>query len=69
MSDNVVTMPDVAPDPRTERFTLRIAPAELAMLDALAEERGLSAADIVRMLIRDAYRAKFGEKAPRRPKK
>ncbi len=38
------------------------------MLEALADDAGLSAADIVRSFIRDAYRAKFGDKPPR-PKK
>jgi uncharacterized protein (DUF1778 family) len=37
---------------RTERLHIRIAPEEMAMLEALAEFAGLSASDIVRTLIR-----------------
>lgn len=37
---------------RTERLNVRIAPEEMAMLEALAEQAGVSASDVVRMLIR-----------------
>ncbi|MBX3202320.1 MAG: ribbon-helix-helix protein, CopG family [Labilithrix sp.] len=57
----------MAPPPleRSERLNVRVAPEESAMLDALAQEAGLSMSDIVRVLIRDAYRAKFGERKPK----
>lgn len=47
---------------------MRVSARELAMLDALANEAGLSSADIVRTLIRDAYKLKFGDKPPRAKK-
>lgn len=39
------------------------------MLRALADAQGLSASDIVRTLIREAYRVRFGDKKPPKPKK
>lgn len=36
------------------------------MLEALAEDAGLTSSDVVRVMIRDAYRAKFGDKKPRK---
>lgn len=59
------TTVDVTKDERSERINVRVSPREVAMLDALAEDAGLSSADIVRLLVRDAYRAKFGDKAPK----
>lgn len=53
---------------RKERLNVRIAREELDMLEALAERAGLTSSDVVRMLVRDEYRAKFGEQKPR-PKK
>jgi len=46
---------------RTENFQLRIAPEEVVMLKALAEEEGQPAAAIVRTMIRRLYAAKFGD--------
>jgi hypothetical protein len=47
---------------RTERLAVRMAPSEAAMLDALAEEAGLSQSDIIRLLVRREYAEKFGDK-------
>jgi hypothetical protein len=54
---------------RTGFFQIRVTDEERAMLRALADERGLSAADVVRTFIRDAYRERFGDKRPPKPKK
>ncbi|MCL2776619.1 MAG: ribbon-helix-helix protein, CopG family [Polyangiaceae bacterium] len=35
------------------------------MLQALADDAGLSSSDIVRQLIRAAYKDKFGDKKPK----
>jgi hypothetical protein len=58
----------MAPIERSERFAIRMSEAELSMLNALAEDAGLAAADIVRTLVRDAYRVKFGDKPSKKPK-
>jgi hypothetical protein len=62
------TRVDVAPEERTERINVRVSVREVAMLDMLADAAGVSSADIVRMMIRDAYAAKFGDKVPRAKK-
>ena len=54
---------------RTEQFILRIAPSERAMLDRLAEADGLSAADVVRVLVKRAHDERFGAKAPKQGRK
>jgi hypothetical protein len=53
---------------RTERLGIRIAPLEVAMLQALSEADGLTASDVVRTLIRRAHAERFGEKR-RKPAK
>lgn len=53
-------------EPRTEQFIMRIAPSELAMLRALAEDAGLAAADILRMAIRRQYRETFDDTPPKK---
>lgn len=58
----------MAPIERTGRIGLRIAPEEIAMLNALAEAEALSASDIVRTLVRRAYAEKFGDKKPKTKK-
>lgn len=51
-------------------MTVRLSADERAMLGALADDAGLSASDILRTLVRQTYREKFGDKKPRpRPKK
>ena len=39
------------------------------MLAALADAAGLSSSDIVRTLIRETYRAKYGDKRPAKSKR
>jgi Ribbon-helix-helix protein len=51
---------------RTERLGIRIAPQEVAMLQALSEADGLTASDVVRLLIRRAHAEKFGERKAHR---
>jgi hypothetical protein len=51
---------------RTQNFMVRMAPSEMAMLHKLAEDDGLSAADIVRTLVRREYQRRNG---PRPTKK
>ena len=58
----------MAPIERSERLNVRIAPEEMAMLNALADAEGLSASDVVRTLVRRAYAERFGDKKPK-PKK
>jgi uncharacterized protein (DUF1778 family) len=58
----------MAPIERSERLNVRIAPEEMAMLNALADAEGLSASDVVRTLVRRAYGERFGDKKPK-PKK
>jgi hypothetical protein len=50
---------------RTERLGVRIAPDELAMVEALADADGISASDVVRILVRRAYAERFGDKKPK----
>jgi hypothetical protein len=52
---------------RDKKLTIRIAEAELSMLEALAEVDGVSQSDYVRLFIRRAYAEKFPEK--KNPKK
>ena len=42
---------------------------EHAMLRALAEKRGVTSSDVVRLFIRETYAATFGDKKPPKPKK
>lgn len=58
----------MAPEARTELFNIRVSPTELSMLRAIADADGLSAADVVRTLVRREYAARFGQKAPKKPK-
>lgn len=58
----------MAPIERTDMLRVRMAPEETAMLAALADEVALSASDVVRTLIREAYKAKFGAKKPKSAK-
>jgi len=43
----------------------RVSQEEIAMLRDLADSAGVSSSDIVRLLIREAYRLKFGDKKPK----
>jgi len=53
------------PIDRSERLGIRASAEEIAMLQALADVDGLSLSDIVRQLIRAAYKDKFGDKKPK----
>jgi hypothetical protein len=50
---------------REETLNIRTTAAEKGMLRALAEGRGISQSDYVRLRIRDDYAAKFGDKKPK----
>ncbi len=50
---------------RTRYFQARMADGELDMLATLADAAGLSGSDIVRLLIREAYVLKYGDKKPK----
>jgi hypothetical protein len=56
----------MAPDDRTERFTMRVRAEEKQMISALADRDGLSASDYLRLLVRRTYAAAFGVDRPRR---
>ncbi len=47
---------------RTARLGLRVAPDEVAMVEALASADGISASDVVRILVRRAYAERFGDR-------
>jgi uncharacterized protein (DUF1778 family) len=44
---------------RTERIALRLTPQEADVVNAIAEETGLSVSDVVRQAIRQAYADRF----------
>ncbi|HMI89303.1 MAG TPA: hypothetical protein VK550_34735 [Polyangiaceae bacterium] len=45
---------------------VRMAPSELAMLHEMAEADGLSAADVVRTLVRREHQKRFGDTPPKK---
>jgi hypothetical protein len=49
---------------REKMFQTRMTDDEHAKLLQLAEVAGLTASDIVRLLVREAYALKFGDKKP-----
>lgn len=51
---------------RTVRLNVQLSEDEHAMLGALAEKRGVSVSDVVRMWIRDSYAETFGDKKPKK---
>ncbi len=59
----------MAPVERDRQFRIRIADHELAMLHALAEKEGVSAADFLRLYIRRAYAEVFGDRKPPKQKR
>lgn len=59
----------MSPIERDTSITVRMTDEERTMLHALASEIGVSISDVVRMQIREGYRAKFGDKKPTKPKK
>lgn len=54
----------MAPEQRSERITVRVAPTERQMLDELAEADGLDLSDVIRLLTRKAYAERFGRQKP-----
>lgn len=60
----------MAPDKRSELIAVRLTKAETVMLHELAEADGVYQSDVIRLLIRRAHTARFGEKTkPLRKKK
>jgi hypothetical protein len=57
---------------RTKRFNMVMTPEEWAMAVKLAEKRGLTVSDILRLHVRETYEREFGQAsaAPKaRPKR
>ena len=54
---------------RNRNFRVMLSDDELAMIHMLAEHAGLTASDIVRQHIRQAYAETFGDKKPRMPRR
>lgn len=66
----VAAVPSAAMAETETRIALRAKEEEIAMLRALAERDGVSSSDVVRTLIRRAYREAFGDSPPKKtPKK
>ena len=64
------TLRSVAPDPKTERFMIRMDETERQMLTELAEMDGVSEANVVRQLIRREHaRRSADDRRPRKPKR
>lgn len=51
----------MAPVDRSHRFNMMLSDSEMEMLRDLADVRGLSAADVLRQLLRDAHKAETGD--------
>jgi hypothetical protein len=59
----------MAPLVRDEKFQIRVTADERRMLEAVAENEGLSASDKIRQLIRRDFMATFGAAPlPKQPK-
>ncbi len=54
---------------KSERRAFRMGPSDADMLRALADAANESESTVVRALIRKEYRATFGDKKPKSPKK
>jgi hypothetical protein len=50
----------MAPDKRTVLFNVRMSPEESAMLKQLADDDGLTAADVIRQFIRRTHAERHG---------
>lgn len=48
---------------------MRLSAEEIAMLHAIAEKRGVTSSDVVRIFIRETYAQAFGDKKPPKSKK
>ena len=66
MAYGVRTVYVMAPIERSNRFNMRLSDEEQRMLDHLADGRGLTASDLLRTMIRDAYLASEPAKKPKR---
>lgn len=54
---------------RTKMFTARMSPDEIEMMRQLADEEGISVADLVRQLVRHMYAERHGQRTlVRRPR-
>jgi hypothetical protein len=58
----------MAPFQRDGKFQIRMSADERRMLEALAENEGLTASDKVRQLIRRDFAATFGQPLPKQKK-
>jgi hypothetical protein len=58
----------MSPIDRDLMFHVRMADDERRMLEALAEQEGLTASDWVRMTIRRSFTERFGERRPKQKK-
>lgn len=52
----------------TARFNMVMTPEERAMLQELAEDEFRKESDVIRRLLLTAYRERFGDKKPGKPK-
>jgi hypothetical protein len=59
----------VAPDPKTERFMIRMDEEERKMLTELSDADGVSEATVVRQLLRKAHAERFRGKPPKKSKR
>ncbi len=55
----------IAPVARSEVFRARMSAEEVAMVAALAQASGVSGSDVLRLLVREAYASRFGDKKPK----
>ncbi len=55
----------MSPIERDRSLRVRVSSDELDMAHELADRDGVSASDVVRLLIRREYRKAFGDKKPR----
>jgi hypothetical protein len=63
-------MSHMTPEEKTERAAVRLTPTEAEWLAALADADGLSQSDVLRLLVRREYAARFGAaKKPARAKR
>ena len=61
--------PHMAPLERDRSLRVRVSDEEQEMLQALADRRGVTVSDYIRLTAREAYRAEFGDKPPKKTKK
>ena len=59
----------VAPEPKTERFMIRMDAEERQMLTELADMDGISEANVVRQLVRREHAARSKERDRKKPKR